>query len=141
MKVLALLFVLIFSIVAFSQAPIADPDVEIHVSVATNSVIDSWEVFWEERATDGGWLLVAGVQYNDLVQNIASSHVVLANDSTTIVVNHPTVSDGLWVRAGAFGFDVNGNVVTAIGVSGSYHKAERYETVVPSVLIINLDTQ
>ena len=139
MKVL--LLVLIFAILAFAQAPIADPDVEIHILVTTNTIINSWEVFWEERATDGGWLLVAGVQYADLIAHISSSHTIQASGSTAVQVNHPTVSDGLWVRAGAFGFDVNGNVVTAIGVSGSYHKAERYETVVPSVLIINLETQ
>lgn len=137
-----LLILLLFAFSLYAQVPIADPDVVIQVSVATNTVIERWEIFWEERATDGGWLLVAGVQYNDLVQNIASSHTIVdTTGATTVSVPHPTVSDGLWVRAGAFGFDANGRVATAIGVSQSYHKALIYETVVPSVLILNLETQ
>lgn len=139
MKTLLIILMLAFTL--FAQAPVADPDVYIEISVNVNTVIDRWEVFWEERTADTLWYLVAGVQYNDLIQHVAVSHSLPADTGRVVNVDHPTVSDGLKVRVAAVCFDAQNNILCAIGVSRTYHKAEEYESFTPSVVIRNLNEQ
>jgi hypothetical protein len=134
-----ILLVLLLASLACSQQYSPDPDVEIQITVVDNQAITEWEVFWEERVNDSGWILVAGVQYDQLT--FSAIDTVQTLGANQVMVPYPTIQDGLWVRAGAVGRDNAGLIVTEIGVSQSYHKALNYESVVPSVIILNLEEQ